>query len=314
MNRSILFWLIWTLSSCAHALVIYGHRGARGLAPENTLIGYEVALTHGVDYVDMDVVMTKDGVLVAHHDLTLNPDITRDAQGRWIRNNQLIIKNMKLAALQRYDVGKIKPQTAYNALFISQKSVEHATIPTLKAVIRYVKKMAGDKIGFQIEIKTDPTKPCLSASAEAIVMALDKIIKEEHIEKRTKVQAFDWRCLLLLHKLDPHIMTAFLTSVDQETMMRNRNPMIASKWTAGHLLKNYDSIPAMIHGLGGQWWDAQDIELTKHKIDLAHKLGLKVAAWSWVEQSGRAINVPLIRKLIAMQIDGVITDRPDIRF
>ncbi len=61
---------------------IYAHRAGRGLMPEQTLPAYAAALRLGVDYVDMDIGMTKDGVLVITHDLTLNPDLTRDQNGQ----------------------------------------------------------------------------------------------------------------------------------------------------------------------------------------------------------------------------------------
>jgi glycerophosphoryl diester phosphodiesterase len=62
---------------------IYAHRAGRGLMPEQTFAAYRGALRLGVDYVDMDVNMTKDGVLVITHDLGLNPNLTRDPEGNW---------------------------------------------------------------------------------------------------------------------------------------------------------------------------------------------------------------------------------------
>src|ERR1700733_11122996 len=69
----------------AQATFIVGHRGARGLYPEGTLMGYKAAISHRVAYIDMDVVMTKDHRFIVYHDLALNPDITRDHNGRWIK-------------------------------------------------------------------------------------------------------------------------------------------------------------------------------------------------------------------------------------
>lgn len=297
--------------SCAHATIIYGHRGARGLMPENTIPGYEYSLKQGIKYVDIDIAMTKDGVLVAQHDLTLNPDLTRDAKGRWIKRLP-IIKEMTLHQLQRYDVGTIKPNTKYATLFSHQKSLDHIKIPTLKAVIDYIKKEAGESVHFQIEIKTDPANPAISVTPKKIVYALNNLLIEEHISSRTKVQAFDWQCLLLLQAINKEVSTAFLTSLEEEETMRNPNPRIAGLWTGGFLLKNYSSLPEMIKSLGGTWWDAQDTELNQKNIAQAHQLGLKVAAWSWSERTGKDIDLPLINKLIALHVDGIITDRPDL--
>lgn len=309
----IFCFILFLFCFSAHSVIIYGHRGARGLAPENTLPAYSVALLQGVDYVDLDVAMTKDGVLVVQHDLTLNPNLTRNAKGQWIKSKNLIIKNLTLKQLQTYDVGQIKPNTNYAKLFPSQQPSNHARIPTLTQVIHYIKKAAGDRVGFQIEIKTDPTNSKLSVSPCIMVIALEKIIREEGIINRTKVHAFDWNCLLILQKINPKIITAYLTDSNQALIMRNPDPIIAGRWTAGKLLKNYHySIPRMIKALGGQWWDAEDIEMTRSQLQEAHQLGLKVAIWSWPERTGKAIDIPLVKKLIAMHVDGVITDRPDL--
>lgn len=298
----------------AYGFDLYGHRGARGLSPENTLPAYQTALKNHVDYVDMDVTMTKDHVLVVQHDLTLNPDITRDAKGKWIQKRRILIKNLTLKQLQQYDVGRIKPGTQYAKIFSSQQSVDGAYIPTLKEVIAYVKKAAGNHVGFQIEIKTDPNHPELTYSPQDLAEALAKIISEEKIINRTQVQAFDWRCLLALQKINPKIATAYLTYADEEKLLQNENPNIAGLWTAGKLLKNYhNSIPEMIKALGGKYWDPQDTEVTQDLVNKAHELGLKVIVWSWPEQSGKVVDDPLVKKLISMGVDGIITDRPDLR-
>src|SRR5512139_1290919 len=172
---------------------IYAHRAGRGLMPEQTLPAYIAALRLGVDYVDMDIGMTKNGVLVITHDLTLNPDLTRDQNGRWI-TDRFPINSLTLHELQKYDVGRLKPGTRYASYFPHQQPIDFTPIPTLREVVRLVKKIAGDKVGFQIEIKTDPTKPELTASPKDFAQALYQLIIEEGIANRTEIQAFDWRC------------------------------------------------------------------------------------------------------------------------
>ena len=63
---------------------VYAHRGARAFSPENSLLSYRTALRIGADWIDMDVVLTGDGEVLLSHDLVLNPDITRDEQGRFL--------------------------------------------------------------------------------------------------------------------------------------------------------------------------------------------------------------------------------------
>lgn len=292
------------------SIKIYGHRGARGLSPENTLPGYQTALNIGVDAIDMDVGMTKDGEIVVTHDYSLNPDITRHLNGQWLKEDaNLFIKDLTLAELQNYDVGRIKSNISYANLFSSQYPVDHTTIPTLKQVIKLAKKNIKDQIIFQIEIKTNPEAPRYTFSPKEFAEGVAKIILEEDIVERTQVQAFDYRCLLELQKIHPEIHTAFLTS----ELDKIRPAAVTNLWRAGHrVIDHNDSVPKMIATLGGKIWGPEDVELTPELVREAHELGLKVIPWNWPEREKTEFNLPLAIKLIDMGVDGIITDRPDI--
>src|SRR6056297_3322442 len=107
MERLILF--VWAFLACtqAQALDIYGHRGAAGLAPENTLEAYRTAIQIGVDVIDMDVGLTQDGQVVVYHNMALNPDITRSADGQWFDQNQAALKQISYSDLKKFNVGGI---------------------------------------------------------------------------------------------------------------------------------------------------------------------------------------------------------------
>ncbi|NLE95922.1 MAG: glycerophosphodiester phosphodiesterase [Dehalococcoidia bacterium] len=287
---------------------IYGHRGCRGLLPEQTMPAYAAALRMGVDYVDMDVGMTKDGVLVITHDLTLNPDLTRDANGQWI-TNRIPVRSLTLQELRTYDVGRLKPGTRYASCFPCQRPVDHTPIPTLGEVVRFVNETAGDTVGFQIEIKNDPTQPELTASPKEFARALHKLIAEEGIGNRTEIQAFDWRCLVELSKIDKTLKTAYLSDHTTEVM----NDTEKGTWTAGVLPKDHGySLPRIVRHLGGHCWEPFEMDLSEREVDEAHRLGLKVVAWGWPEQEGTEFNYAQTGKLIDWGVDGIITDRPDI--
>jgi glycerophosphoryl diester phosphodiesterase len=280
----------------------------RGLMPEQTLPAYVAALRLGVDYVDMDIGMTKDGVLVITHDLTLDPDLTRDRDGRWI-TERIPINSLTVQELQQYDVGRLKPRTQYAAYFPHQRPVDHTPVPTLREVVRLVKQIAGDKVGFQIEIKTDPTQPELTASPEEFSKALHELITEENIADRTEIQAYDWRCLIELKALDRNIRTAYLSDTTTEVMDDTEK----GTWTAGLLPKDFGySLPKMVKHLGGDCWEPFAMDLTERDLDEAHRLGLKVVAWGWPERERTEFNYALNQKLLDWGVDGIITDRPDI--
>jgi len=214
--------------------------------PEQTLPAYVAALRLGVDYVDMDIGMTKDGVLVLTHNLTLNPDLTRDQSGRWV-TEPIPINTLTLQELQKHDVGRLKPGTQYASYFPHQRPDDHTPIPTLGEIVRLVKRIAGDKVGFQIEIKNDPTQPQLTASPSELAHALYRLITDEGIGDRTEVQAYDWRCLVELNKLDRNIKTAYLS--DHTTVAMDNTEI--GTWTAGLLPKDHGySLPQMVKYLG----------------------------------------------------------------
>ena len=113
------------------AFDLQGHRGARGLAPENTLAGFARALEIGVTTLETDLAVTKDGVLVLSHDPVLNPDIVRGPDGQWLAAPGPAINSLTLAELKRYDIGRIKPGTKYAQQFPSSRPVDGQRIPTL---------------------------------------------------------------------------------------------------------------------------------------------------------------------------------------
>ena len=140
----------------ALALDLQGHRGARGLAPENTLPAFATALSLGVTTLELDTGITKDGVVVISHNTTLNPDITRDRAGQWLGGPGPAIYNLTFPELQQYDVGRIKPGTDYAKQFPEQKAVDGTRIPRLAELFALVKKSGNEQIRFNIETKLSP--------------------------------------------------------------------------------------------------------------------------------------------------------------
>jgi glycerophosphoryl diester phosphodiesterase len=315
-----------------HTVQVYAHRGARAFAPENSMPAYRASLRIGTDWADMDIVLTKDGNVLVSHDPVLDPDIVRDAQGRFLAKNKEALKaasaseqaeyirkysakNLTLAELQQFDVGRLNPNSAYAKLFPDQLPLDGTRMPTLRDVIRYVNKISKRTVGFQIEMKTDPAHPETSADPRIFAEALYKVLSAEKVIDRSEIQAFDFRCLYELQRLDKRIKTAYLTSRDNERGgaddFFHADPKIAGLWTGGKLVQEYgDSIPKMVKSLGGYAWEPEDAELTKETLDEAHRLGLKVVVWSWPERLGTAFDSKLVGKMIKWGVDGIITDDP----
>ncbi|MDD3266148.1 MAG: glycerophosphodiester phosphodiesterase family protein [Burkholderiales bacterium] len=309
---------------------VYAHRGARSFSPENTMPGYKTALALGTDWVDMDIGISRDGVIIIDHDIWLNPDILRK-DGKFFANSKsemysnlakesggidkniqpYLVKNLTIKQLQEYDAGRLNLNSPYAKYFPEQQAVDGTKMPTLQEVINYVNKTSNKKINFQIEIKNDPLNPTWTVSPKEFAQKINDILVKNKLVDRAEIQSFDWEPLYELHKINPKVKLAFLVGYDDIPRMQESDVKQAGLWSGGKLLKNYNySIPQMVKALGGSLYEPEDVSLTKEDLDEAHALGLKVVVWTWPEHSGNAFNPEVVNRLIDWGVDGIITDDP----
>ena len=274
-------------------LGLQGHRGARGLFPENTLEGFRAALALGVEAFELDVGMTSDGVVVVSHDQALNPNITRDAGGAWLKAPGPLLRNLTRAALAEYDVGRIRPGTPYAAAFPDQKSSDGARIPTLAEVLRI-----GSVPRFTLELKTNPRYPDRTAHPVVLVDATLDVVDANGAASRVVVQSFDWRGLRHARRTRPDIRLGWLTNADT---VRD-----AHLWWDGPRASDFGgSVPRAVAAEGGAIWAPEYSDLTAALVAEAHDLGLLVLPWT--------VNDPTVMsRLLVWGADGLITDRPDL--
>ena len=211
--RKILTVALLALALPVHAFDLQGHRGARGLAPENTLPAFARAAEIGVATLELDTGITKDGVVVVAHDRRLNPDITRDANGNWIASPGPRVRDLTLAELQRFDVGAIKPGTEYAKQFSSQAARPGTKMPTLAEI-------AGLPGRFNIETKISPLAPDDTLDPETFARTLIAEIRRLGLASRATIQSFDWRTLAIVARDAPEIARAYLTT--ERGAKRNR--------------------------------------------------------------------------------------------
>lgn len=290
------------LLACAFDL--QGHRGARGLAPENTLPAFAAALSLGVSTLELDTAITKDGVVVVSHDARLNPDITRGPDGRWLNPPTRAVRELTLDDLGHYDVGRIKPGSDYSRLFPDQKRLDAVRMPTLVQVFQLARSAGNSEVRFNIEIKTTPEKPGDTLAPEAFAKALLATIEREGMAGRVIIQSFDWRALKAVQELAPKIPTAYLSA--QQRFLDNiaAGKAGGSAWTAGVQLSDHGSVPKMVKAAGGAIWSPNFAELSAESVKEAQALGLKVIPWTVNKTEDMA-------RLIDWGVDGLITDRPD---
>jgi glycerophosphoryl diester phosphodiesterase len=276
-----------------------GHRGARGLAPENTLPAFERALEIGVNTLELDVGVTADGVVVVGHDPALNPAITRDATGRWLAAKGPTLKSLSLAQLQAYDVGRINPDTPYGKTFSTQAPRDGTRMPTLASLFAFVKDRGINDVRFNIETKINPTQPDETVNPEQFVRALLNVVREAGMQKRVTIQSFDWRTLQIVQGFEPGIPTVYLS-----IQTANTDNIRDGAWTAGFKIAEHGSVPKMVKAAGGAVWSPNGGAVTEALVKEAQGIGLKVVPWT--------INTPAdMERLLGWGVDGIITDYPD---
>jgi len=284
------------------AFDVEGHRGARGLAPENTLAAFRRALEVGVTTLETDLAVTKDGVLVISHDPYLNPDLVRGPDGAWLATKGPPIHALTYAEIQRYEIGRLNPATEYARQFPQQRPADGQRFPTLAEVFALG---TGKPVRFNIETKITPDSRAETPEPTTFARLVMAAVHRAGMESRVTVQSFDWRTLVALKKLAPDIETSCLTieSPGMDTVGRASGQ--PSRWHAGHSLAHFGgSVPRMADAASCGTWSMFWRNLTQQEITEAHALGLRVLPWT--------VNDPAdMARLIDWGVDGIITDYPD---
>ena len=297
------------LAACAppaaHAFDLEGHRGARGLAPENTLPGFAKALSIGVSTLELDTGVTRDGVVVISHERGLVPNTARGPDGRWLAAPGPLIHDLSYAELERYDVGRLNPATRYARQFPDQVPVDGARIPRLADLFALVKKTGNGTVRFNIETKVSPEAPQETLPPEEFARALIAAIRAAGMERRSTIESFDWRTLKAVQAQAPGIPTVYLSARQSWLDNIRAGDPAGSPWTAGVQFAAYGSVPRMVKAAGGTIWSPYFGDLDATQLAEAHALGLKVIPWT--------VSAPAqIEAMLDLGVDGLISDRPDL--
>jgi glycerophosphoryl diester phosphodiesterase len=286
------------------AFDIEAHRGGRALLPENTLPSFANALSMGVNTLELDIGVTRDGAVVVSHERKLNPDLARGPDGVYVAPPGTRFVQLRLEDVKRYDVGQIRPGSSYAAQFPDQRAVPGTRIPTLIEVFDLVRRSGDGAVRFNIETKIDPNHPEESPDPQRFVSVLLDLAQTERMSDRIMVQSFDWRTLQLVQKRAASIPTVYLTQQKGAgaTIALDK----ATEWTAGFNPGDYGhSLPRTIKAAGGAIWSPYFRDVDADLISESHRLGLKVVVWT--------VNKPDdIAAMIDIGVDGIISDHPDV--
>jgi len=285
-------------------IAVHGHRGARGLRPENSLPAFAIALSIGVDALELDIGITADQKVVIIHDRLLNPALVRDASGHRYPDSTTRIADLNLATLQTLDCGRLDPDSEYARDWPRQDAVDGARIPELRELVELVRQAENATVLYNIEIKTSPLAPWESWPMEAYVDRLLEEIYRLDINRRCTLQSFDWCALQRAQHLAPAIPTGYL-SVQQpwfnsvEAVTTNGSP-----WLAGLEKSTTIDLPEWVLQAGGNYWAPYFGDLTGELMDRTRAKGLKIAVWSVNRKADQ-------QKMLDLGVNIIITDYPD---
>lgn len=263
-----------------------GHRGCRGLMPENTIPAMLHALDLGVTTLEMDIVFTKDSVAILSHEPFYNHEITTKPDGSFIEEKEeknFNIFKMTFAETQRYDVG-LKPHPRF-----PQQQKVAAYKPSLSEVFDAIKKDMMTRRRpfpyFNIETKTHAiTDNVYHPAPAAFVDMLMKVIKEKNMEEMVMIQSFDPRTLQYLHEHYPTIATVLLIEDYDKRSLEDQLQQLGFTPT----------VYSPDHSL-----------ITKELIRKCHQQNIKVIPWTVNDKAK-------IEALKAMGVDGIISDYPNL--
>ncbi|MBY0529593.1 MAG: hypothetical protein K2P51_05320 [Rhabdochlamydiaceae bacterium] len=282
--------LLLALGLCmgANAIEVQGHRGARAYLPENSLPAFKAAIDAGVEVLELDLLMTKDGALVIHHDYFLNDRLCAKLDGSALSSNQLV-RSLTLAEIKRIDCGCKK-----NVEFPEQKQVVGTQIPTLQELFGLI-KTAGlmGRVRLNLEIKRDPRHPEWSAPPQEMAQAVIDAVRGSGFYSFVYYSSFDPESLAAIRKIDA---TAELGLIFNDESLQ----LAAQKDLSGGKTYLMQIATGLKVGIL-----SPDHELLQSVDDVRElqNAGFRVIAWT-VNDSARW------EELSRMGVDGIISDRP----
>lgn len=274
-----------SVSAQTKKIDLQGHRGCRGLMPENTIPAILHSIDLGVTTLEMDVVITKDNRVILSHETFMNPEIATPPNGQQFsspKDKSFNIYQMTHDEVSQWDVGmKIHPK------FPSQKkmpAIKPLLSDVITAVEEYVKTNHLKPLNYNIETKCAPATDGIShPNPETFVAILMEVIEKGNITKRTIIQSFDKRTLQVLHQSFPSIKTSYLFGA-------------SDKKTPQQLVDDLGFRPDILS-------PAYQL-IDKAYVRACRKLKIKLIAWTVNEEKD-------IEYIAALGVDGIISDYPD---
>ncbi|TDD76205.1 glycerophosphodiester phosphodiesterase [Actinomadura darangshiensis] len=253
---------------------VHGHRGARGLRPENTLAGFEHALELGVDAVELDVGLSADGVVVLNHDQVLSSRNLADTAPAWPDDPSYPyvgrpVRELTVRQLRTLDAGGQR-------------------IPTFAETCAL---LAPAEVKLSVELKTDPT--WTDEEIDLFTAAVADVLHTHALTARTSLLAFDWRVLTEARDHYP--------SLGRVALCEPKTLTDGTDWLAGR--SPADPVAAAV-AIDATAISPKHVITTQALVEDAHTAALPVIVWT--------VNTPEdMTRFIGYDVDAIVTDYPD---
>jgi len=252
---------------------VQGHRGMRGLYPENTLAGFEAAMALGVSAIECDILSTSDGVLIVYHDYAIHKNRCTYL-GEPVAQQPLIY-SLSFAEIQRYECGNPNPD------FPSQIAIQDAHIPTLEELLHL--SQTYPSVWLNLEIKRDALHSEWTAPPALLAKKILAHVKASGTADRIYFSSFDEEVLSAIRKLDAQVELA-LIFCDGERSPRN-------------ILESAQDLQVSVLSPEHSYLK------NKEQVRRLQKMGFRIIPWT--------VNDPnRWKELIEMGVDGIVTDYP----
>jgi len=260
-----------TISFGSNLIEVQGHRGCRGYFPENTLPSFAAAIEAGVDTIETDLLVTKDGVIVLYHDYYLNRKLCTYWNGKPI-TRKILIRDLTYAELNQIDCGSKK-----NPQFPCQQALPGAHIPRIEELFAMVK---GKDVRLILEIKRNTLHPKYTFSPEELAKRIMETVKRSGLESQVYYSSFNIDILTEIRKIDPDAKIGLIVYPSLVGAIQ-----IASSLNAEFISPEQ----SLLHS-------AEDVQRF-------HDAGFRVIPWT-------VNNCQRWQQLIEMGVDGIVTDYP----
>ncbi len=279
---------------------VVGHRGARGVLPENSMIGFDFSLSIGVPLLEFDVVLTADDVPVITHNHRLHASSFRDTNGLFLSGEEPKVSSLTFEQIQQFDIGRLDGHSAYGQRFPDQAQLDGVRVPRLIDLLDLVAEQKYGDAYLMLELKSDPDLAHDALYRENFVGRVLQEVRAKSLSTRAVLHSFDWNLLEECQRQAPDMPSSYLTQLPENEDDVGED---SSKAVCPDFRGRRDEIPLLVKQAGGSLWCPYYADVTAENVALAKELGLCVAVWTVNEHEE-------ISRMIDLRVDAIVSDYP----